>query len=66
MAGLLHLVIYVLIAGVLVALVFYVVDAIPIPAPVGKIIKVVCVVIACLLIVYALAGLGGVSLPKLE
>lgn len=67
--GLVTLIIYLLVLGVLIWLVYYVVDAIPLPDPLGRIIKLVVVVIACLVVILMLLSLlgvstGGLSLPK--
>lgn len=66
--GLIGLIVYLLIIGVLLALVYYVLDAIPIPQPINRIVKIVIVVVACLVVIMLLlqmVGGGGVNLPKL-
>jgi len=68
-AGLINLIVYLLILGILLALVYWVLDAIPIPQPINRIIKIAIVVVACLVVVILLLQLvGGVSgdlrLPK--
>lgn len=68
-SGLINLIVYLLIVGVLLALVYYVLDAIPIPQPINRIVKIVVVVVACLIIIMVLLQLvGGPSggLPKLS
>lgn len=65
---LINLIIWLLIIGILLALVYWVLDAIPVPQPLNRIIKIVIVVLAVLVIVLLLLQLvGGVStgLPKL-
>ncbi len=67
--ALIQLIIYLLVAGILVWLVIYVVDAIPIPDPLGRIIKLVVIVLACLIVILTLlnmVGVGGLSLPSLK
>lgn len=68
-AALINLIVYLLVVGILLALVYYVLDAIPIPEPINRIVKVVIVVIACLVVILLLLqllGVGGVGgLPKL-
>jgi len=63
------LIIYLLILGLLMALVFYVIDAIPIPDPFGRFLKIAVIVIACLVVILLLlqmvSGGGGVALPKI-
>ena len=66
--GLISLIIYLLIIGVLLALAYWVLDAIPIPQPINRIVKIIIVVLAVLVIVMLLlqlVGGGGVNLPKL-
>lgn len=61
------LLIYLVIVAILVALVYYVVDAIPLPPPVGRLIKIAVVVIACLIIILLLLSLVGnvnLNLPR--
>lgn len=67
--ALINLIVYLLIVGVLLALVYYVLDAIPIPDPINRIVKIVIVVVACLIIILLLLqmlGAGtGLNMPKL-
>ena len=65
MPELIHLLIYLLVVGVIIALIWYVIGAIPIPDPLGRIIKVVVMVVACLIVIVALLGLVG-GLPALS
>lgn len=68
-AALINLIIYLLVLGILIWLVMYVVDAIPLPDPLNRIIKVAVTVLACLVVILlllSLLGVGtGVTLPKL-
>lgn len=69
-AALINLIIYLLIFGVLFWLVIYVLDAIPVPQPLNRIIRIVLVVVACLIVILLLlqlVGIGssGMSLPKI-
>ena len=57
------LLIYLIVVGIIIALVFYVIDAIPVPEPFNKIIKIVGVVICCLIIIQVLLQLAGVAVP---
>ncbi len=61
MSSLIHLLIYLLIVGVVVGVVFYVADVLPIPEPLNKIIKIVAVVGACIIVIYALLNLTGTA-----
>jgi hypothetical protein len=69
--ALINLIIWLLVIGILVALVYWVLDAIPIPEPINRIVKVVLVVIVALVVILLLLQLLGVStgpginLPKL-
>ena len=68
--ALINLIIYLLVAGVLIWLVLYIVDAIPIPQPFNRIIKLVITVLACLIVILLLLqvlgmGTGVGPLPKL-
>ena len=70
-SSLVTLIIYLLVLGILIALVYYVVDAIPLPDPIGRIVKLVVVVIAALAVIILLLQLIGVAgtgidLPKLS
>jgi glucan phosphoethanolaminetransferase (alkaline phosphatase superfamily) len=59
--GLINLIVWLLIVGILVALVYWVVDVIPIPQPINRIIKVVLIVLVCLVVILMLLNLIGVS-----
>jgi hypothetical protein len=60
-AGLVNLLIYLLVLGIVVGLVFWVLDAIPVPQPLNKIIRVAAVVIVVLIVILLLLQLVGVS-----
>lgn len=68
--ALINLIIYLLVAGILIWLVLYVVDAIPIPQPLNRIIKLVVTVLAALIVILLLLQVLGIGtnigpLPKL-
>lgn len=67
--ALVNLIIYLLIVGILIWLVYYVVDAIPLPQPINKIVKLAVVVVTALIIIVLLLNLvgvgGGIDLPKI-
>jgi len=67
--ALINLIIWLLIVGILLALVYYVLDAIPIPQPFNRIIRVVLVVVAVLVVVLLLlqliGGGGALQFPRL-
>jgi hypothetical protein len=70
-AALINLIVYLLIVGILLALVYWVIDVIPLPEPINRIAKVVIVVISAMIVILLLlqllgvGGSGGVALPKL-
>jgi hypothetical protein len=55
-----------LVICILVSLIWWVCDTLPVPPPLNKLLKIVSVVIACVIVIYALLGLGGMSLPALR
>ena len=59
--------IYLLVVCVVIGLVWWVVDYLPVPEPLNKLIKVVSIVIGVIIIIYALLGLAGMGggVPKL-
>lgn len=67
-AGLVNLIVWLLVVGILIALVYWVVDAIPIPQPINRIVKLVVVVLAALVLILLLLQLvgidGGLNLPQ--
>lgn len=58
--------IYLLIVCIVIGLVWWVVDYLPVPEPLNKLIKVVSIVIGVIVIIYALLGLAGTPLPALR
>ena len=64
-----NLIIWLLIVGILLALVYYVLDAIPIPQPFNRIIRIVIVVVFVLVVVLLLlqliGGGGALQFPRL-
>lgn len=66
--GLITLIIYLLILGLLVWLVNYIVDAIPLPEPFNRLIKIAVIVVAVLVVILLLLQIVGstdIGLPKL-
>jgi hypothetical protein len=51
--------IYLLIVCVVIGVIWWVVDYLPVPEPLNKLIKVVSIVIGVIIIIYALLGLTG-------
>lgn len=60
--------IYLLIVGVVIGVIWWVCDYVPVPEPLNKLIKVVSIVIGAIVIIYALMGLAGIGggLPALR
>lgn len=57
--------VYLLVVCVIIGVVWWVVDFLPVPEPLNKLIKVVSIVIGVIIIIYALMGLGGMA-PALK
>jgi len=57
-----HSLIYVLIVAVVVGLVWWVCDFLPVPEPLNKLVKVVSIVIGVIVVIYALLAIPG-ALP---
>ena len=57
-----HALIYVLIVAVVVGLVWWVCDFLPVPEPLNKLVKVVSIVIGVIVVIYALLAIPG-ALP---
>ena len=67
-ASLVNLLIWLLVLGIVVGLVFWVLDAIPVPQPLHKVLRIAAVVIVTLIVILLLLNLAGVptviSLPS--
>jgi glucan phosphoethanolaminetransferase (alkaline phosphatase superfamily) len=68
--GLISLIVWLLVVGILYLLVVWVIDSIPVPDPANRIIKLVLGVLLALVVVVMLldlVGIGtGVNMPKLD
>jgi hypothetical protein len=65
------LIVYLIVLGLLYWLVVYVLDAVPIPDPPNRIIKILLMVLMVLVVIVLLlnligAGVGGINLPKFQ
>ena len=60
----LHTLIYVLIVAVIIGVVWWVCDFLPVPEPLNKLVKLLSIVIGVIVIIVALAGLAGVAIPS--
>lgn len=70
-SGLINLIIWLLVVGILLALLYWVLDTIPIPEPINRIVKVVAIVVCALVLILLLlqllgTGVGGLQLPKVS
>lgn len=54
----------ILIIAIVAALIYWVLDAIPVPEPINRFAKIAIVFIAVILLIYVLLGLGGISIPR--
>jgi hypothetical protein len=59
----LNTLIYILVVGVVIGIIWWVADYLPVPEPLNKILKVVSVVIGCIIVIYALLGMTGTVSP---
>ena len=60
--------VYLLVVCVIIGLVWWIVDYLPVPEPLNKLIKVVTIVIGAIVIIYALLSIAGMGagLPGLR
>jgi hypothetical protein len=54
----------ILVICVVAGLIYWVLDAIPVPQPLNKFAKIAVVVIAVIALIYVLLGLGGIPMPR--
>lgn len=59
------LLVYLLCIGLIIGLVWWLLDYLPVPEPFNKVIKVVSVVVFVIAMIYLLMGIGNVDMPKL-
>ena len=67
-SALVTIIIYLIILGLLVWLVFYILDAIPIPEPLNRVVRILVIVVCVLVIILLLlqlVGGAGISLPRI-
>lgn len=57
--GLITLLIYILVVGLIVWLALYVISVLPMPAPFGQIARVLVIVVGCIIIIMLLLNLVG-------
>lgn len=56
-----QLLIYLVVVALVIGLAYYIVDAIPVPEPLGRIIKIAVVVIGALIVILVLLDLAGMN-----
>jgi hypothetical protein len=61
LTSLIHLVIYLIVAGVIIWLLLYLIDVIPLPEPFNRVARIVIIVIGVLIVILALLSFIGVD-----
>jgi hypothetical protein len=56
--------IVILVIVVVAGLVYWVIDAIPVPQPLNRFAKIAIVIVAVIALIYVLLGLGGIAVPR--
>lgn len=67
-SSLVSLAIYILVIGVVIWLLLFLIDLVPLPEPFGRIARIVIIAIGVLIVIFALlqvAGMGG-AMPRLH
>ena len=59
-----HTLVYLLVVCIVIGIVWWLIDYLPVPEPLNKLIKVVTIVIGAIVIIYALLGIAGMA-PQL-
>lgn len=59
MTELIHILVYLLVICLVIGLIWYVIGAIPVPDPLGRIIKIVVMVLACIVVILTLLQFAG-------
>jgi len=54
----------ILVIAIVAGLIYWVLDAIPVPQPINRFAKIAVVVIAVIALIYVLLGLGGIAIPR--
>lgn len=61
--GLVALVVYLCVLGLVIWLLLYIVSVLPLPPPFGQVARVVIIVVGCLILIVLLLSLIGVNVP---
>jgi hypothetical protein len=54
----------ILVIAIVAGLIYWVLDAIPVPQPINRFAKIAVVVLAVIALIYVLLGAGGISIPR--
>jgi hypothetical protein len=60
---LLELLVYIIVVMLVIGIAWWLVDYIPVPAPLNKIVKIVIIVVGAIALIYVLLGLSGHAPP---
>jgi len=60
--------IYILVVAVVIGVIWWVCDFLPVPEPLNKLVKVVSIVVGVIIVIYALLGMAGIGggVPRLN
>jgi len=58
--------IYLLVVCIVIGLVWWIADWLPIPDPLNRLIKVVSIVVGVIAIIYVLLGIAGMPVPRIS
>ena len=58
--------IYLLVVCVVIGVIWWVADYLPVPEPLNKLLKIVSIIVGVIIIIYALLNLTGQPLPSLK
>jgi hypothetical protein len=64
-AQLINLLIYVLVVGLVIGVIYWAADAVPLPPPINKVVKVLAIVIGALVLILLLLQLAGIATAPL-
>ena len=62
----LNILVTLLVIAVVIALIWWVCDYLPVPEPLNKMVKIVSMVVGVIIVVYALLGLLGAAPPLIQ
>jgi hypothetical protein len=56
--------IMIFVIAIVAALIYWALDAIPVPQPINRWAKIAIVFVAAIFLIYVLLGLGGITIPR--